>query len=95
MINPILIIMEMQSFYQDLDTTPIVINGTITPSFPFSNASVDLIYNGNNFESFIGDSTQVNNLTELITELNTNTETSYLGVFSENVLGEIILTMPR
>lgn len=79
---------------QDLDTTPIVINGTITPSFPFSNASVDLIYNGNNFESFIGDSTQVNNLTELITELNTNTETSYLGVFSENVLGEIILTMP-
>lgn len=79
---------------QELDTTPVIISGTVTPSFPFSYASVDLIYNGNNFESFVGDNIEVNNLTELITELNTNSETSYLGVFSENEIGEIILTMP-
>jgi hypothetical protein len=78
----------------DTDTTPVIINGAITYEFPFSYASVDLVCGTNYIESFVGDSTVVNNLDELVTELNTNEETSFLGTFSNSGKAGFILTMP-
>ena len=79
---------------QDLDTTPVVISGTVVSSFPFSYASVDLFCGINNFVDFVGDNVTVNDISELITELNTNTETSYLGVYSDPGDGGVLLTIP-
>lgn len=78
---------------QDTDTTPIVISGSVTTSYPFSYASVDLICDGAYIENFYGDNTTVNNLTELVTQLNTNTETSFLGTYSDGGNDVILLTI--
>lgn len=82
------------SIKQDFDTTPVVLSGTVVASYPFSYASVDLICNGNYVEDFVGDSVTVNNISELITELNTNEETSYLGTYSDAGDGGVLLTIP-
>jgi len=79
---------------EDLDTTPVVISGTVVSSYPFSYASVDLFCGINNIEDFVGNNVTVNNISELITELNTNTETSYLGTYSDPGDGGVLLTIP-
>jgi len=79
---------------EDLDTPPVVISGTVVLSYPFSYASVDLFCGINNIEDFVGDNVTVNNISELITELNTNTETSYLGTYSDPGDGRVLLTIP-
>jgi hypothetical protein len=78
---------------QDLDTTPIVISGTVVESYPFTNPSIDLICNGNYVETFYGGNISVNDLTELITELNTNSQTNYLGAYSDDGQGGVLLTI--
>ena len=78
---------------EDLDTTPVVISGTVVSSYPFSYASVGLICGINNIEDFVGDNVTVNDISELITELNTNIETSYLGTYSDPDDGGILLTI--
>jgi hypothetical protein len=77
---------------QDLDTTPTVISGTTT-SFPFTNVSVEF-YCGDMFiQSFYtSGGTIVNNISEVVTILNTDTNTSFRGTFSDDN-GNIILTM--
>lgn len=82
------------SIKQDFDITPVVLSGTVVDSYPFSYASVDLICSGNYVEDFVGDSVTVNNISELITELNTNEETSYLGTYSDAGDGGVLLTIP-
>jgi hypothetical protein len=79
---------------QNIDTTPVVLNGTVEASFPFNNVSVDLFCGVRYVESFDGDSTTVNNMSELITQLNTNPETSFLGTYSDNGDSSVLLTMP-
>lgn len=78
----------------DLDTTPIVLSGSVQTPFPFLYASTRLVCNGNIVENFIGDDTAVNNTSELIVELNTNPNTSYLGTYSDGGSGVILLSMP-
>jgi hypothetical protein len=78
---------------QDTNTTPIVINGTVLPSYPFGYVGVDLICDGDYIENFNTDSTTVNNLTELITQLNTYETTSFLGTYSSTLNDGILLTM--
>ena len=77
---------------QDLDTTPIVISGATT-SFPFTNVSVEF-YCGDMFiQSFYtSGGTIVNDISEVVNILNTDTNTSFLGTFSDDG-GNIILTM--
>jgi hypothetical protein len=78
---------------QDTDTTPIIITGT-TPSYPFNNTAFDLncgIYTIQTFYS--NDVSQVNNISDLVTLLNNNSNTNIIGTFSDNGSGEIILTM--
>jgi hypothetical protein len=77
---------------QDTDTTPTVISGT-TASFPFTNVSIDF-YCGDMFiQSFYtSGGTIVNDISEVVTVLNTDTNTSFLGTFSDDG-GGIILTM--
>ena len=77
---------------QDTNTTPIVISGTTT-SFPFTNVSVDF-YCGDMFIQafYTSGGTVVNDIPEVVNILNTDTNTSFLGTFSDDG-GNIILTM--
>ena len=78
---------------QDLDTTPITLSGTVDASFPFNNPSVDLFCNGNYIQSIYGDGT-VNDMSELITYLNSEPDMSYLGTYSDAGDGGVLLEMP-
>ena len=75
---------------KDLDITPIVINGSVNSSFPFSNVSVDLVCGRNNIETFYGGG-YVNNITEMVNQLNSDSTTSYLGTYSLDGSGGVIL----
>jgi hypothetical protein len=77
---------------KDTNTTPIVINGSIV-SFPFTNVSIDLFCGDMFIQTFYTNGgIIVNNISEVVTILNTDSNTSFLGTFSDNG-GNIILTM--
>jgi len=77
---------------QDTGTTPIVISGTVETSFPITLTSIALFCNGNFIQSLYGDGT-VNDMSELITYLNSLPNTSYLGVYSDAGDGFVNLEM--
>ena len=79
---------------KDTDTTPIVISGTVVSSFPFSNASVDLLCGDMFIQSIYGGGTTVNDMSELIIDLNSDPVTSYLGTYSDDGSGGVLLEMP-
>jgi hypothetical protein len=82
------------SIQQDLNITPIVISGTIDPSFPFNNSSFTLYCGENYIDDYYSENgTYVNDITELIYVLNNSSDTSRFGVFSEGTENNIILTM--
>ena len=78
---------------QDTDTTPIVINGTVVDAFPINYTSIDLRCNGNYIQTLYGDGT-VNDMSELITYLNSEPNMSYLGTYSDAGDGTVNLEMP-
>jgi hypothetical protein len=78
---------------QDTDTTPIVINGTVESFFPITLTSLDLRCNGNYIQPIYGDGT-VNDMSELITYLNSEPDMSYLGTYSDAGDGTVNLEMP-
>lgn len=78
---------------QDTDTTPIVISGTVESEFPINLTSINLSCNGNYIQSLYGDGT-VNDMSELITYLNSQPNTSYLGTYSDAGDGFVNLEMP-
>lgn len=78
---------------QNTDTTPVIISGTTT-SFPFNNVSIDLTCGNTLIETiYTSGGTIVNNMSEVVSVLNSDSNTNFLGVFSEDGLGGIILTM--
>jgi hypothetical protein len=77
---------------QDVDTTPIVISGTVESPFPINFTSITLFCNGNYIQSLYGDGT-VNDMSELITYLNSLPNMSYLGVYSDAGDGFVNLEM--
>jgi hypothetical protein len=77
---------------QGTDTTPIVINGTVETSFPITLTSIALFCNGNFIQSLYGDGT-VNDMSELITYLNSEPDMSYLGTYSDAGDGFVNLEM--
>jgi hypothetical protein len=80
---------------QDTDTTPIEIYGEVIPSFPFSDAYISLIANGNYIQDVYCDNTNtVNNMTELLTLLNNDINNVYGLVYSEGGPGGIKLVTP-
>jgi hypothetical protein len=80
---------------QDTDTTPIEIYGEVIPSFPFSDAYISLIANGNYIQDVYCDNTNtVNNMTELLTLLNNDINNVYGLVYSEGGPGGIKLVAP-
>jgi hypothetical protein len=78
---------------QDLDTTPILISGTVESSFPITLTSIDLRCNGNYIQALYGDGT-VNDMPELIIYLNSEPNLSYLGTYSDDGSGGVLLEMP-
>ena len=85
-------IIEIQ-IIQDTDTTPITLSGTVESSFPINFTSIDLRCNGNYIQSLYGDGT-VNDMSELITYLNSEPDMSYLGTYSDAGDGFVNLEMP-
>jgi hypothetical protein len=78
---------------QDTDTTPITLSGTVESSFPINFTSIDLRCNGNYIQPLYGDGT-VNDMSELITYLNSEPDISYLGTYSDAGDGFVNLEMP-
>lgn len=78
---------------QDTDTTPITLSGTVETSFPINNTSIDLVCNGNYVQTLYGDGT-VNDISELITYLNSEPNMGYLGTYSDAGDGGVLLEMP-
>jgi len=78
---------------QDVNTTPIAISGTVETSFPIYDSSISLFCNGNYIQSLYGDGT-VDDMSELITYLNSEPNMSYLGVYSDPEDGGVLLEMP-
>ena len=79
---------------KDTDTTPIIISGIVPVAFPFSNASVDLLCGDMFIQSIYGSGGVVNDMSELIIELNSDPVTSYLGTYSDDGSGGVLLEMP-
>jgi hypothetical protein len=81
---------------QDLDTTPILVYGENISEFPYGNVVINL-YAGNNYVAtfYTDTSTLVNNITEMVADLNSSSQTNFLGTFSvnEGVENGVILTM--
>jgi hypothetical protein len=80
---------------QDTDTTPIQTYGENVSVLPYNNVSVRVFAGSDSIQSFVGDSTTVNNINELVNQLNINSTTNLLGTYSvnEGVEDGIILTM--
>lgn len=82
------------SFKQSLDTTPILATGSVGSSYPFGNVAVGLYADSRFIESFnVDDTSVVNNLNQLISRLNSDINTNYLGIFGYNANEEIQLTI--
>jgi hypothetical protein len=80
---------------QDTDTTPIEIYGEVMASFPFSDAYISLIANGNDIQDVYCYNTNiVNNITELLTLLNNDINNVYGLVYSEGSPDVIKLVIP-
>lgn len=79
---------------QDTHTTPIIISGIVPVAFPFSNVSVDLTCGDMFIQSIYGSGRIVNNMSELIIELNSDPVISYLGTYSDDGFGGVLLEMP-
>lgn len=79
---------------QTSSLAPVVVYGENVSLYPYGNISIDLFAGGNYVDSFFGNYNEVNNITELVTALNNDANTSYLGTFSvnPNVEEGIILT---
>ena len=75
-----------------VDVTPVVIIPTLNSSYPFNNAAFYLDCNGNTNSYYSNDGTTVNNAQELADVLNLNIGTNFIGTFSVNGSGDIILT---
>ena len=76
---------------QDLDTTPITITGTVSSSYPIVNTSINLLRDSQLITTFYSNLTS-NDLSEVVTSLNTDPDTSHLGTYSIDN-GNIVLTM--
>lgn len=83
------------SFKQSLDTTPIVATGSVVSSFPFGYVAVDLYAGPLYIQDFTAyDTSTVNNIAELVTLLNSDPVTNYLGSYSYDEVGNLSLTIP-
>lgn len=81
---------------QDLDTTPIDVYGGNVSAYPYGNVSIRLYADTNNIATIYNATyTEVTNINELVGKLNSDENTSVLGVYSVNPAIEdgVILTM--
>lgn len=77
------------------DNTPVIISGNVVTSYPINNVSINLFCDGNLTETYYTSVDGINNITELVNTLNTQSETNFLGVYSNNGQGGIQLTMKK
>lgn len=75
------------------DMTPVVFSGSVVSSYPIDNVSVQLLCDGNNIGYWYGNTDNANNITELITILNSDPDTNVLGTYSDAGDGGVLLTM--
>lgn len=78
----------------NVDTTPFILTPTLNNSYPYIYPWFTLYCNGSNIGShYTNDPTEANNASELAAILNGNSNTNFLGTFSDDGNGNIILTM--
>lgn len=75
------------------DMTPVVFSGSVVSSYPINNVSVQLLCDGNNIGYWYGNTDNANNITQLITILNSDPDTNVLGTYSDAGDGGVLLTM--
>lgn len=79
---------------QNLDTTPIIVEGVVVDSYPFGSVSIRLFDNGVDTTSvYCDDTSSVIDDEDLIIRLNTDTGTNFLGTFTFSG-GSVLLEMP-
>ena len=81
---------------QNIDTTPISISGNIVDTFPISYVSFDIFESGSPIEVetiYCVNTSSVNNITELVTLLNSDINSSYFGTYEDDGVGGVTLTM--
>ena len=74
------------------DMSPILVEGVINSSYPISNTSVNITCDGSFVANFYGDPTS-NNISELVYNLNSDPNTSYLGTYVQNGEAGVSLNM--
>lgn len=77
------------SMKQDTDTTPLFFYYELTYPFPFENPPVVIPCCNGEQKGYFEGSVNVTNMEELIDELNSNSQTSYLGVYTDEGSGII------
>lgn len=75
------------------DMNPFVINGTVNSSYPVDNVSVRTYCNGSTIDTYYGNMDNANNISELVTILNSDTDLNFLGTYSDDGNGNPLLIM--
>lgn len=78
---------------RDMDTTPIVLSGTVSGTYPLVNTTVRFIRNGIDLYH-AGTSETSDDLADLLSTLNAQTSTNYFGTYADDGAGGLTLTIP-
>ena len=78
---------------RDMDTTPVVISGTVSGAYPLTNTTVRFIRNGVDIY-YAGTTETSDDLADLLSTLNAQTYTNYFGTYADDGAGGLTLTMP-
>jgi hypothetical protein len=78
---------------RDMDTTPVVISGTVNGDYPLTQTTVKFIRNGVDIYH-AGTAETSSDLADLLSTLNSQTSTNYFGTYADDGAGGLTLTMP-
>lgn len=78
---------------RDMDTTPVVISGTVSGAYSLVNTTVRFMRNGVDIYH-AGTAETSDDLADLLSTLNAQTSTNYFGTYASDGAGGLTLTMP-
>ena len=78
---------------RDMDTTPVVISGTVSGAYSLVNTTVRFMRNGVDIYH-AGTTETSDDLADLLSTLNAQTSTNYFGTYASDGAGGLTLTMP-
>lgn len=75
------------------DMVRLAVSGTVDSSYPIDNVSVGLYCDGNFIDNYYGNTDNANNITELVSILNSDPDTNILGTYSDPGDGGVLLSI--